>query len=168
MAGAAPIRVLITRAEPGATRSCAALDARGLEAMNAATATLKAHEITLDLKGVSLIAVTSPFGATCLAGATPERRLPVIAVGDVTASANVDAGDNSRATEAQPADGAGGGDDGGGGNGGGGLEPDADDADRRFDRDRDRDRDRGDRGGRPDWGQKGGKGNHKGWRNTDS
>ena len=86
MFAARPFRVLITRAEPGATRSCAALDARGFEAINAATAILKAHEITLDLKDVSLIAVTSPFGATCLADATPERRLPVIAVGDVTAS----------------------------------------------------------------------------------
>lgn len=60
--------------------------------MNASTATLKAHEITLDLKGVSLIAVTSPFGATCLAEATSERHLPVIAVGDVTASRLREAG----------------------------------------------------------------------------
>lgn len=92
MFAARPFRVLITRAEPGATRSCAALDARGFEAINAATATLKAHEITLDLKGVNLIAVTSPFGATCLADATPERHLPVIAVGDVTASRLREAG----------------------------------------------------------------------------
>lgn len=92
MSAAEPFRVLITRAEPGATRSCQALDARGFEAINAATATLKAHEIMLDLKGVSLIAVTSPFGASCLAEATPERRLPVIAVGDVTASRLREAG----------------------------------------------------------------------------
>jgi len=85
-------RVLVTRAEPGATRSCAALEERGFDAINAATAILKAHEVTLDLKGVSLIAVTSPFGASCLATATPERRLPVIAVGDVTASRLREAG----------------------------------------------------------------------------
>ena len=78
--------VLVTRAEPGATRTCAALSERGFKAINAATANLRAHPVTLDLEGVSLIAVTSPFGATCLANAISDRSTPVIAVGDVTAA----------------------------------------------------------------------------------
>jgi uroporphyrinogen-III synthase len=78
--------VLVTRAEPGATRTCAALSERGFEAINAATAVLTAHQVRLDLEGVGLIAVTSPFGATCLANATSDRSTPVIAVGDVTAA----------------------------------------------------------------------------------
>ncbi|WP_440958309.1 uroporphyrinogen-III synthase [Oceanicaulis sp. LC35] len=85
-------RVIVTRSEPGATRSCQALEERGFEAVNAATAVLTSQAITLDLQGVSLIAVTSPFGASCLAKATPERRVPVIAVGDVTAARLRDAG----------------------------------------------------------------------------
>lgn len=78
--------VLVTRAEPGATRTCTALTERGFQAVNAATAILTARQVHLDLQGVSLIAVTSPFGATCLANATSDRSTPVIAVGDVTAA----------------------------------------------------------------------------------
>lgn len=92
MSAANQTRVLVTRAEPGATRSCEALKSRGFEAINAATAVLTPRPVFLDLKGVSLIAVTSPFGATCLANATRERRLPVVAVGDVTASRLREAG----------------------------------------------------------------------------
>lgn len=84
--------VLVTRAEPGAARTCAALSGRGFEPINAATAVLTAHNVTLDLEGVSLIAVTSPFGATCLANATSDRSTPVIAVGDVTAACLSDTG----------------------------------------------------------------------------
>lgn len=76
---------LITRAEPGASRTCAALSERGFEAINAATAILTARDVKLDLEGVGLIAVTSPFGATCLAKATKRRDIPVAAVGAVTA-----------------------------------------------------------------------------------
>lgn len=78
--------VLVTRAEPGATRTCAALSERGFDALNAATAVLTSRHVALSLEGVSLIAVTSPFGATCLASATQDRDTPVIAVGDVTAA----------------------------------------------------------------------------------
>lgn len=84
--------VLVTRAEPGAARTCAALSERGFETINAATAHLTAHPVTLDLEGVGLIAITSPFGATCLANATSNRSTPVIAVGDVTAARLSDAG----------------------------------------------------------------------------
>ena len=84
--------VLVTRAEPGAARTCAALSERGFEAINAATAHLTAHPVTLGLEGVGLIAITSPFGATCLANATSDRSTPVIAVGDVTAASLSDAG----------------------------------------------------------------------------
>jgi len=92
MSAANRSRVIVTRSEPGAARSCAALNERGFEAINAATAVLKSRKLSLTLKGVSLIAVTSPFGASCLAEATPERRLPVIAVGDVTAARLREAG----------------------------------------------------------------------------
>jgi len=85
-------KVLVTRAEPGATRTCAALSDRGFDALNTATAILRARPVTLSLEGVGLIAVTSPFGASCLAHATTERRLPVIAVGDVTANRLREAG----------------------------------------------------------------------------
>lgn len=91
MSRAAPV-VIVTRAEPGATRSCQALAERGFNAINAATAVLTPRPVHLDLKGVSLIAVTSPFGATCLAEATPERARPVIAVGDITAARLKEAG----------------------------------------------------------------------------
>ncbi|WP_273144182.1 uroporphyrinogen-III synthase [Oceanicaulis alexandrii] len=84
--------VLVTRAEPGAARTCAALSERGFETINAATAHLTAHPVTLNLEGIGLIAVTSPFGATCLANATSDRTTPVIAVGDVTAARLSDAG----------------------------------------------------------------------------
>lgn len=89
-----PVRpsVIITRAEPGATRSCQALAERGFEAINAATSVLTPRPVALDLEGVSLIAVTSPFGAICLAEATPERARPVIAVGDITAARLNEAG----------------------------------------------------------------------------
>ncbi|MCW0181501.1 MAG: uroporphyrinogen-III synthase, partial [Zavarzinia sp.] len=41
--------------------------------------------ITLDLSGVQALLVTSGSGVAALAGATPERGLPVLAVGDSTA-----------------------------------------------------------------------------------
>ena len=84
--------VLVTRAEPGAARTCAALSERGFEAINAATAHLTPRHVELSLEGVSLIAVTSPFGAQCLAGATQKRDTPVIAVGDVSAERLSEAG----------------------------------------------------------------------------
>lgn len=79
--------VLVTRAEPGASETCARLAARGLKPVNAATAQIAFRAQMIDLDGVAALAVTSRNGVAALAQMTETRALPVFAVGDATAQA---------------------------------------------------------------------------------
>ena len=79
--------VLVTRAEPGASRTIERLDARGVETVNAATARIEYREHKIDLAGVALLAFTSPNGVGAFVHNIDRRDLPVMAVGAVTASA---------------------------------------------------------------------------------
>ncbi|MEQ8406624.1 MAG: uroporphyrinogen-III synthase [Oceanicaulis sp.] len=79
--------VLVTRAEPGASRTVERLSARGVEAVNAATAAIEYRTRAIDLAGVALLAFTSPNAVGAFVQNSDRRDLPVMAVGAVTASA---------------------------------------------------------------------------------
>lgn len=79
--------VLVTRAEPGATRTTQRLAALGYRAVNAATARIAFLDATLDLASDEMIALTSPNGAEAAARLTALRSMPVFAVGAATADA---------------------------------------------------------------------------------
>lgn len=79
--------VLVTRAEPGATRTVARLEALGHRAVNAATARIAILDAALDFKDGEALALTSPNGAAAAARLTGERGLPVFTVGAATAEA---------------------------------------------------------------------------------
>lgn len=79
--------VLVTRAEPGATRTCQTLEARGYRAVNAATARIETVDAAPDWSGAGALIVTSPNGAARLEALAPPRDLPVFAVGAATAAA---------------------------------------------------------------------------------
>lgn len=78
--------VLVTRSEPGATRTIARLNDRGIAAVNAATARIAFHPDAPDFSGIACLAFTSPNGVTAFTGAVSRRDLPVMAVGAVTAA----------------------------------------------------------------------------------
>ncbi|MFW6413529.1 MAG: uroporphyrinogen-III synthase [Oceanicaulis sp.] len=84
--------VLVTRAEPGATRSVKALEGLGYRALNAATATVAFDLPAPDLSNAAALAFTSPNGAAAAGFHNVSRDLPVYAVGDATAEAARDAG----------------------------------------------------------------------------
>lgn len=84
--------VLVTRAGPGASRTCARLNALGYRAVNAATARIVFFEADLALQPGETLALTSPNGALAAARLTPARDLPVFTVGDASAAAAREAG----------------------------------------------------------------------------
>lgn len=80
-------RVLVTRAEPGAARTCARLEARGYIPVNAATAQIVLLDTAMTLAPGEVMAFTSPNGVMAAARLTGARSGPVFAVGDATAAA---------------------------------------------------------------------------------
>lgn len=86
-------RFLVTRTEAQGRDFAADLRACGHEAVLVPLASVQFIDITLpDLQRFDLILLTSANGAAALARLTPERSLPILAVGPQTASALVDAG----------------------------------------------------------------------------
>ncbi|MCR9129032.1 MAG: uroporphyrinogen-III synthase [Alphaproteobacteria bacterium] len=79
--------VLVTRAEPGAARTLARLEALGHRTVNAATARIVFRDAALDLETGEALALTSPNGAVAAARLTGDRALPVFTVGSATAEA---------------------------------------------------------------------------------
>ncbi len=79
-------RVWVTRAEPGAARTAERLAARGFEPVVVPLLAIRPLSCTPpDLTGVAALAFTSRNGVDAFAALTPDRRLPVFAVGDATA-----------------------------------------------------------------------------------
>lgn len=85
-------RVWVTRAEPGATRTAAALTALGLEPVVQPLLAIRFLTPTLDLEGVDTLAFTSRNGVAAFAALTPDRHWPVLTVGDATAVVAREAG----------------------------------------------------------------------------
>lgn len=85
-------RVWITRAAPGAERTADRLTALGFTPLAAPLLTIRPLEVTPDLKGVQALAFTSRNGVAAFADRSPDRTLPVFAVGDATAAAARTAG----------------------------------------------------------------------------
>ena len=81
------MRVWVTRAEPGASRTAARLRALGHEAVVEPVLEVRPLDADLDLTGVTAIAFTSINGVEAFAARAAERGLPVFAVGDATAEA---------------------------------------------------------------------------------
>lgn len=76
----------MTRTEPGASRTATRLAARGFEPLIAPVLAVRPIiQPAPDLSGITALAFTSPNGVAVFADLTPERALPVFAVGDVTA-----------------------------------------------------------------------------------
>ncbi|WP_292022998.1 MULTISPECIES: uroporphyrinogen-III synthase [unclassified Brevundimonas] len=93
MTGAAPLRVWITRAEPGAARTAARLRDMGLEPIIAPLLAVEPLTPALpDLAIFDALAFTSPNGVAAYAPLTPRRDHAVFAVGDATAQAASAAG----------------------------------------------------------------------------
>lgn len=80
-------RVLVTRAEPGATRTRERLQALGFIPVNAATAQIAFFDADLSLAPGEALALTSPNGAAAAARILDARSAAVFAVGDATAAA---------------------------------------------------------------------------------
>lgn len=76
----------MTRTEPGASRTATRLAARGFEPLVAPVLAVRPIiQPAPDLTGIAALAFTSPNGVAVFADLTPERGLPVFAVGDATA-----------------------------------------------------------------------------------
>jgi len=86
------LRVWITRAEPGATRTAGRVQALGLIPIS--NPLLKVHRLhaVIDLIGVDGLVFTSINGVDAFAGLCADRDLPVLTVGDATARAASAAG----------------------------------------------------------------------------
>ena len=83
----------MTRAEPGAARTAARLEALGFAAITAPVLKIRPiAQAAPDLTGYSALAFTSPNGVTAFARMKADRSLPVFAVGDATAEAARTAG----------------------------------------------------------------------------
>ncbi|TGY88986.1 uroporphyrinogen-III synthase [Marinicauda algicola] len=80
-----PETVLVTRTEPGASKTAGAAIEAGLEAIVSPLARVVYLDAGLDLDRVDAVAVTSRHGARGLAKATGRRDVPVFAVGEATA-----------------------------------------------------------------------------------
>lgn len=92
-AEARPARVWITRAEPGAARTAARLQAMGFEPIIAPLLAIENLKPPVpDLAMFTALAFTSINGVTAFAALTPERDRTVFAVGDATAQAARDTG----------------------------------------------------------------------------
>jgi uroporphyrinogen-III synthase len=86
------MRIWITRAEPGASRTAEKLRALGHEPVVAPLLEVHALPGAIDLDGVAALAFTSANGVRAFAERSHERSLPVFAVGDATAAAARKAG----------------------------------------------------------------------------
>lgn len=80
-----PETVLITRTEPGASKTAGAAIELGFEAVVSPLARVVYLDADIDLDQFDAVAVTSRHGARGLAKATAQRSRPVFAVGDATA-----------------------------------------------------------------------------------
>ena len=81
------MRALVTRPRANASSITVALRARGIEVVVEPMLTIKSLRTTVDLDGIQAALLTSANGAEALAAATTVRALPVLAVGDATATA---------------------------------------------------------------------------------
>lgn len=87
------MRALVTRAEPGASRTAKALTALGIEPVVAPFLTIRdAESITADLKKVQALVFTSPNGVRAWAALRTERKPAAWCVGDATEAAAKEAG----------------------------------------------------------------------------
>ena len=89
-------QVLITRSEPGASRTAARLEALGHDAIVSPLAVrealMTAEALNAALTGAPALALTSAHAARALAATDLDRDTPVFAVGDATAGAASEAG----------------------------------------------------------------------------
>ena len=86
------MRVWITRAEPEASVTAERVRTLGHEPVVAPLLTVQPVGEAPDLSGVAALAFTSRNGVRAFAALSPERSLPVFAVGDATADAAREAG----------------------------------------------------------------------------
>lgn len=83
----APIRtVWITRARPGADRTAERLSLLGFTPVLAPLLVIRPLNVSPDLTGIQALAFTSRNGVKAFADLSPDRSLPVFAVGDATAA----------------------------------------------------------------------------------
>ncbi len=80
-------RVLITRAEPDASEFADACRAHGLDPIVSPVMRIEIEKTGLDLSDVGALAFTSANGVRAFVANSPERSLPVFAVGPVTGEA---------------------------------------------------------------------------------
>lgn len=78
-------KVLVTRAEPGASRTAARLEALGFEPVLAPTSTIEPLQVAIELNPGESLALTSPNGAMAAGRLLSTREPNVFAVGDATA-----------------------------------------------------------------------------------
>ena len=79
------MRVLVTRAEPGASETCQRLAALGHEPIAAPALRIEIVAGAIPLDGVQALLFTSSNGARAFASLSRERALPAFCVGDATA-----------------------------------------------------------------------------------
>lgn len=80
-------RILITRTEPGASKTANLATQRGYFPVVSPLAHVEMLPADVSLDAIDAVALTSPNGARAFARLTPDRRLPVLAVGAATAEA---------------------------------------------------------------------------------
>ncbi len=81
------MKVWITRAEPGASRTAERVRALGHEPVVAPLLEVRALPAAIDLEGVGALAFTSANGVRAFAALSDARALPVFAVGEAPAAA---------------------------------------------------------------------------------
>lgn len=86
------MKVWVTRARPGADRTAERLVALGFTPVVVPLLEIRPFDVTLDLADVQALAFTSLNGVAAFAALSPDRALPVFAVGDATAHAASEAG----------------------------------------------------------------------------
>jgi uroporphyrinogen-III synthase len=86
------MKIWVTRAEPGASRTAERLRGLGHEPRVAPVLQVRALAGPIDLDGVGALAFTSGNGVRAFADLSPDRTLPVFAVGEATAHAARQAG----------------------------------------------------------------------------
>jgi uroporphyrinogen-III synthase len=86
------MKVWVTRAEPGASRTAQRLRALGHEPLVAPVLAVRALPAVIDLSDIGALAFTSANGVRAFAALTRDRGLPAFCVGDATAHAAREAG----------------------------------------------------------------------------
>jgi uroporphyrinogen-III synthase len=81
------MRVLITRPSEDAKSLAQQVEQKGYEACIAPLMTVQTLQKTIEIKGVQALLATSANGVRALSAASPERTLPLFAVGQATANA---------------------------------------------------------------------------------